>query len=60
MPTLRFRRFDEIPPEDQEHVAFFGRGYPARLQQKQRRVRFARSVDHSAAFAGDHPLMASA
>ena len=22
MPTLRFRRFDEIPPEDQEHVAF--------------------------------------
>jgi len=22
MPTLRFRRFDEIPPEDQAHVAF--------------------------------------
>jgi hypothetical protein len=22
MPTLRFRRFDEIPPEDQPHVAF--------------------------------------
>lgn len=22
MPTLRFRRFDEIPPEDQQHVAF--------------------------------------
>jgi len=22
MPTLRFRRFDEIPSEDQEHVAF--------------------------------------
>ena len=22
MPMLRFRRFDEIPPEDQEHVAF--------------------------------------
>jgi hypothetical protein len=22
MPTLRFRRFDEIPPEDQEYVAF--------------------------------------
>lgn len=22
MPTLRFRRFDEIPPEEQEHVAF--------------------------------------
>ena len=22
MPTLRFRRFDEIPVEDQEHVAF--------------------------------------
>ncbi|HLZ30749.1 MAG TPA: hypothetical protein VKV73_25815 [Chloroflexota bacterium] len=22
MPTLRFRRFDEIPPEDEEHVAF--------------------------------------
>ena len=22
MPTLRFRRFDEIPPEDLEHVAF--------------------------------------
>jgi alkylhydroperoxidase family enzyme len=22
MTTLRFRRFDEIPPEDQEHVAF--------------------------------------
>ena len=22
MPTLRFRRFDEIPPEDQEDVAF--------------------------------------
>lgn len=22
MPTLRFRRFDEIPPEDQEHVTF--------------------------------------
>jgi alkylhydroperoxidase family enzyme len=22
MPTLRFRRFDEIPPEDQEHAAF--------------------------------------
>lgn len=22
MPTLRFRRFDEIPPDDQEHVAF--------------------------------------
>jgi alkylhydroperoxidase family enzyme len=21
-PTLRFRRFDEIPPADQEHVAF--------------------------------------
>jgi alkylhydroperoxidase family enzyme len=22
MPTLRFRRFDEIPPDDQQHVAF--------------------------------------
>jgi hypothetical protein len=22
MPTLRFRRFDEIPSEDQEHVTF--------------------------------------
>jgi alkylhydroperoxidase family enzyme len=22
MPTLRFRRLDEIPTEDQEHVAF--------------------------------------
>src|SRR5260370_7487015 len=22
MPTLRFRRFDEIPPDDQEYVAF--------------------------------------
>jgi hypothetical protein len=22
MPTLRFRRFEEIPPEDQEHVNF--------------------------------------
>lgn len=22
MSTLRFRRFDEIPPEEQEHVAF--------------------------------------
>jgi hypothetical protein len=22
VPTLRFRRFDEIPPEDQEYVAF--------------------------------------
>jgi hypothetical protein len=22
MPTLRFRRFNEIGPEDQEHVAF--------------------------------------
>jgi len=22
VPTLRFRRFDEIPPEDQPHVAF--------------------------------------
>ena len=22
MATLRFRRFDEIPPEEQEHVAF--------------------------------------
>ena len=22
MPTLRFRRFDEIPPEDQETIAF--------------------------------------
>ena len=22
MPTLRFRRMDEIPPEDQRHVAF--------------------------------------
>ena len=22
MPMLRFRRFDEIPPEDQENVAF--------------------------------------
>ena len=22
MPTLRFRRLDEIPPEDQEYVAF--------------------------------------
>jgi len=24
MPTLRFRRFDEIPPEDREHIAFLG------------------------------------
>jgi hypothetical protein len=22
VPTLRFRRFDEIPPEDQAHFAF--------------------------------------
>ena len=22
MPTLRFRRFDEIPPDQQEHIAF--------------------------------------
>ena len=22
MPTLRFRRFDEIPPEDQDKIAF--------------------------------------
>ena len=22
MPTLRFRRFDEIPPDEQENVAF--------------------------------------
>ena len=22
MPTLRFRRFDEIPPDQKEHIAF--------------------------------------
>ena len=26
MPTLRFRRMDEIPPEDQRHVAFLRSG----------------------------------
>src|SRR5260370_27449187 len=30
MPTLRFRRFDEIPPEDQEHVAFLRARMPGR------------------------------